>query len=143
MQTTPKSVLGLDMGGTRVGLAVASLEARLPRPLATLINDDALFENLKKVIVEENVTSLIVGLPRGMEGQSTPQTAEAEAFADVLKGHFNMPVYLQDEALTSQKAEEELATRGGDYKKSDIDALAAAYILDDWLADNKDLDETE
>ena len=139
MQTS-KSVLGLDMGGARVGVAVAGLEARLPRPLTTLKNDDSLFGNLKKVIVEEGAAALVVGLPRGLDGQSTAQTAAAETFADAVKHHFNMPVYLQDEALTSQKAETELAARG-EYKKSDIDALAAAFILEDWLAENKDLDE--
>jgi putative holliday junction resolvase len=137
---TNKSVLALDMGGARVGVALASLAARLPSPLTTLNNDSGLFGELKKIIVEEDVCALVVGLPRGLDGQFTAQTAEAEAFADEVKRRFNMPVYLQDEALTSQKAEDELARRG-EYKKSDIDALAAAFILEDWLGENKDLNE--
>jgi putative Holliday junction resolvase len=138
MAATPESVLGLDMGGKRIGVALASLEARLPNPLATLLNDENLIAELQKIILAENVSALVVGLPRGLEGQSTAQTAAAEAFASSLKEHFDLPVHLQDEALTSQKAEDELEARGAGYKKSDIDALAAAFILEDWLAENKE-----
>ena len=127
------------MGGKRIGVAAASLEARLPSPLATLNNDETFAEGLKAIIEQNNAIALVVGLPRGLEGQETPQTSQAEAFADRLKTDFDIPVYMQDEALTSQKAEEELAARGKDYKKSDIDALAASYILEDWLAQNGDL----
>lgn len=128
------SILGLDVGGKRVGVAVASLAARLPRPLVTLERSDGFFDELGDIIKTEGAEALVVGLPRGMEGQHTAQTGEAETFARSLGGRFGLPVHMQDEALTSKHAEAELEARGKPYVRGDIDALAATYILQDWLA---------
>ena len=76
----------------------------------------------------------MVGLPRGLDGQRTAQTEEVEAFARGLGERFGLPVHMQDEAVTSKQAEAELEARGKPYGKGDIDALAATYILQDWLA---------
>jgi putative Holliday junction resolvase len=63
MQITP-SILALDVGERRIGVAIASLEARLARPLTTLLHDDGLLAGLEKIIAEENVQLLVVGYPR-------------------------------------------------------------------------------
>ncbi len=134
MPATPSSILGLDVGGQRVGIAVASLEARLPRPLTTLTRDDSFFSRLYDIIVAEAVGELIVGLPRNLNGQATAQTESTKAFANDLGIHCKLPIHLQDEAVTSKQAETELKARGKAYQKGDIDALAATYILEDFLA---------
>lgn len=139
MPQPPNSIAALDVGSKRVGVAVTSLVARLPRPLLTLTRDDRLFEALEKIINEEAIGALVVGLPRGMQGQSTAQTATIEAFKAELRRHFSLPIMFQDEALTSNKAEAELEARGRPYAKSDIDALAATYILEDFLTEHADL----
>ena len=131
------SVLALDVGGKRVGLALASLVARLPSPFMTLTYDDNFFAALTKIIRSENVSQLVVGLPRGLEGQATSQTAEVKAFVEELRRQVSVPIDLQDEAVTSKQAEAELVARGKNYAKTDIDSLAANYILQDWLAENK------
>jgi putative pre-16S rRNA nuclease len=133
------SILGLDVGGKRVGVAVASLSARLPRPLVTLERNDGFFDELGDIIKAEDAEALVVGLPRGMEGQHTAQTDEVETFARSLSGHFGLPVHMQDEALTSKHAEAELEARGKPYVRGDIDALAATYILQDWLAGQQEV----
>ncbi len=130
------SVLALDVGSARIGVAVASLSARLPQPLTTLPNNDDVFDRLEAIVKDEGVTVLVVGLPRGLEGQSTGQTKDTTAFTEQLKSRFSLPVHLQDEALTSQQATAELEARGKDYKREDVDALAAVYILGDWLGEN-------
>ena len=135
MLTTHSSVLGLDVGARRIGVAVASLAARLPRPLTTLEFNDQFFTALNEIIKTEDADALIVGLPRNLEGQSTAQTGAVEAFVTQLREHSDLPVHMQDEALTSHKAETELEARGKPYQRSDIDALAATYILQDWLAE--------
>lgn len=134
MLTASKSVLGLDVGGKRVGVAVASLSARLPRPLTTLEQGDGFFDALGDIVGSEDAGAFVVGLPRGLEGQSTAQTLEAEAFAGSLRERFDLPVHMQDEALTTKHAEAELKSRGKPYVRADVDALAATYILQDWLA---------
>lgn len=133
MLTASKSVLGLDVGGKRIGVAVASMAARLPRPLATLEQGEGLLGSLEDLARSEDAGAFVVGLPRGLEGQRTAQTAEAEAFAETLRKKSGLPVHMQDEAVTSKQAEEELKKRGKPYGKGDIDALAATYILQDWL----------
>jgi putative Holliday junction resolvase len=127
------SVLSLDVGAKRVGVAVASFKARLPRPLTTLLHDEAIFQALDDIVEAEGVSTLVVGYPRGMQGQQTKQTDEIEEFCTELSRHFSIPIHLQDEALTSRQAEAELEDRGKPYSKGDIDALAATYILEDYL----------
>jgi len=133
MPTNNGSILDLDVGEKRIGLALASQIAKLPHPLVTLGNDDKFWTELRRLIAEETVEELVVGLPRGLDGQSTPQTAYAEHFASQLQAELDLPVHLQDEALTSTKAEQELQKRGKAYTKEDVDALSATYILEDYL----------
>ena len=78
-------------------------------------------------------------MPRGLDGQRTEQTIYTENFVQELKSHLKLPVYTQDEAVTSRKAEEELTKRGKQYTKEDIDSLAATYILDDFLQEKANL----
>lgn len=127
------------MGEQRVGVAVASLAARLPRPLVTLKRDDIFFKELQRIIKTENAEALAVGLPRSLDGQHTAQTRAVEAFASELHDHFELPIHFQDEAVTSKQAEAELEARGKPYARGDIDALAATYILEDFLAGHREL----
>lgn len=139
MPTTSNSVLALDVGSRRVGVAIGSFSARLPRPLTTLLQGDNFLSDLKQLIEEESVTDLVIGLPRGLQGQDTEQTIAIATFAKEIKHELGLPVHFQDEAVTSKQAESELHARGKTYDKSDIDALAATYILEDWFAGHKDL----
>ncbi len=134
MAPAPSSVLGLDVGAQRIGIAAASLAAGLARPLTALRHDDGFMTALRKLIEAENAQVLVVGLPRGLDGQHTDQTRAVETFTDELRRSCGLPVHLQDEAVTSKQAEAELEARGKPYERGDIDALAATYILEDWLA---------
>lgn len=127
------TILGLDVGGVRVGVAIARRDVRIARPLDTLEQGPDIFERLKALADEHEASLFVVGWPRGMQGQSTKQTEVAEDFASQLRESSGMPVVLQDEALTSQRAETELQSRGKPFAKGDVDALAATYILDDYL----------
>lgn len=133
LQPAGNNYLALDVGDARVGVAFAHKVARLPRPLITLKNNETVWDELNRVIVSEGVGTVVVGLPRNLSGDDTSQTEKAKVFAKKLKERYDIPVLLQDEALTSRKAEEELKRRGH-YEKGDIDALAATYILEDYLA---------
>ena len=77
---------------------------------------------------------MVVGLPRNMHDQDTAQTAYVRRFAEGLRREIRtIAVEFQDEAETSRKAESELMARKKPYTKGDIDALAATYILQDYL----------
>ncbi len=136
MDQTPSSIIALDIGEKRIGVAVASTIARLARPLITLILDENFFTNLVEIISREDVSEIVVGMPRNLDGQPTSQTFFVETFVNELQQHTSLPIQFQDEAVTSRLAQEELEARGKTYAKADIDALAATYILQDYLDEN-------
>ena len=140
MQTNrPNSILALDVGERRIGVALADVRVRIPAPLATLQRGESTFHEIQELIDKHAVVILVVGLPRGLDGQHTAQTMAVEEFKSNLERTLSIPVRWQDEALTSRKAEEELTERGKPYKKEDIDALSATYILDDFLIDHPEV----
>lgn len=128
------TVLALDVGAKRIGVAMARVDVGIASPLMTITNDASVWQQLQALVSEQAVGALVVGLPRGLDGQETAQTREAKAFMAQLRAHLSLPVHAQDEAATSLKAEEELRARKKPYTKADIDALAATYILEDYLA---------
>ena len=130
------TIAALDVGQQRIGVALASVAAGIAHPFVTLQHDDQIVRQLQTLLSEQEVVALIVGLPRGLDGQETAQTRTVEAFAADLKKQIDIPLYWQDEAVTSRKAEAELEQRGKPYAKGDIDALAATYILEDFLRDH-------
>jgi putative Holliday junction resolvase len=129
--------LSLDVGDKRIGLAMTNSIARLPQPYATLNVDEGIIDSLKTIINKEQINVLVIGLPRGMDSQETEQSKKTRQFYNDIKNRFNIEVHLIDEAGTSLKAKSELESRGKNYVKSDIDSLAATYILEDYLNENK------
>jgi putative Holliday junction resolvase len=134
MAVNPNNILALDVGSVRIGVALANGIARLPQAFKTLDATSDVVTELRQIIADEQVGVLVVGLPRNLDGQETAQTASVRSFVKNLE-QFELPIHFQDEALTSRKAEAELEARGKVYTKGDIDALAATYILEEWLGD--------
>lgn len=130
------SILALDVGERRIGVARASLDVPFPGPLTTLDKPETFVDDVVALVDSEDAGALVIGLPRNLSGQDTAQTAAVRAFAGRLEGRLQVPVYWTDEAVTSAKAEEELRSRGKPYAKGDIDALAATYILDDFIREH-------
>lgn len=130
------TILALDVGGVRIGLALASKQARIASPHGFIANDVQATQALRKLCQEKGVTQLVIGLPRGLEGQRTGQTVAVEEYGADIAQSLGLPLAWQDEAVTSVRAEEELEHRGKPYEKGDIDALAATYILEDYLHGN-------
>lgn len=128
------TLLAMDVGNKRVGLAVASSFARLPRPLPTLVRNDHFWRELKKLTTDEGIEQIIVGLPKSLDGSKTAQTVSTLDFVRELKSYTDLPIALHNEALTSWKAETELDIVGRPYAKGAVDALAAVYILEDYLS---------
>jgi putative holliday junction resolvase len=138
-QATPSTILALDIGARRVGVARASTMARLPSTLTTLLRSASTADDIKKLMRAEGASILVVGLPRGLNGQHTAQTEAVQAFGRELEQVVGVPLQWQDEAVTSRKAEAELESRGKPYQKGDIDALSAVYILEDFLRDHPEV----
>lgn len=128
-------VLALDVGERRIGVALASRIARLPAPYGFIDRSktEDVIKDIQKIVTEQEVDTIVVGLPRGLEGQESAQTQSVRSFAAAIEKNIKLPIVMQDEAVTSVEAENRLKNRGKPYSKGDIDAEAAAMILDDYL----------
>ena len=129
-----KQYLALDVGAARIGVALANDVARIASPLPVLANDGSFCSKLRDLTSEHHISQIVVGWPRGLDGQETEQTRYVENFISKLD-LCGVPVVRQDEALTSVQAEAELKKSGKNFTKGDIDSLSAVYILEDFLAE--------
>lgn len=127
------SVLGIDVGERRIGVALASLQAKLASPLTIIDAGAEPVAKIQNLVDETGSSRVVVGLPRNLNGEDTAQTSSVREFAGILSEKLSVPVVLQDEAVTSVEAENRLKARGKPYDKGDIDAEAAAIILQDYL----------
>jgi len=134
-----RNFLSLDVGKVRIGLATANSISKLPSPVTTLPNDQDFLVELNKLISENQINELVVGLPKSLEGNDTDQTIWLREFYENLKTKLDIPIHLENEALSSVRAETELKNIGRVYSKEDVDALAACFILDDFIKNNPEL----
>lgn len=139
MQNHNARIVALDVGEKRIGVATANVVARLASPLKTLDVGKDIHDQIKQLLAEQTAIALVVGLPRNLQGNDTAQTKATEAFVEELRQQISIPVYWQDEALTSHLSEQDLQASGNTYQKGDIDALAATYILEDFLASKQEI----
>jgi putative Holliday junction resolvase len=122
-------ILGIDYGAARIGLATADDDTKLATPHGA-VNSAGLTAFIKN---EGPFDTIVVGLPRGLDGQDTPQTLAVRHFTDDVLGPLGIEPVFQDEAGTSGVAESRLKEAGKPYTKPDIDAEAASIILQDYL----------
>ena len=135
--------MGLDVGEKRIGIAISDATATLARPVGVLkaagLNANTVTlvsaEIARLAAEDDPVSSIVVGLPRRLDGSSSDMTPRVERFAADLGTRTGLPVVLQDERLTSREAESRLAVREKDWRvrKERLDAAAAAIILQDYL----------
>ena len=127
--------LAIDYGNKRTGLAICDQGETIVSPLAVIPSGKDLVNKILEVIKKENIEAVVVGLPLNMDDSKGSQAQIAMKFAEQLKTNLQIPLYLQDERLSSFAAEEKLApaqyTRAK--KKERLDAIAAAEILELFL----------
>ena len=133
-------VLALDIGRKRIGLAISDPSGLLARPLTTIPGGaDAVVRVTGAIAAlaaeEDGVAEIVVGLPRRLNGEPSPETAVVTAFIEQLRQRLEIPVATEDERLSSREAESRLAVREKDWRKrkQQLDAAAAAVILQDYL----------
>ena len=127
-----KSYVCLDVGEKRIGVAVADSSVRIAVPFQTIEVDGTEIEKIAEIVVREDADTIVVGYPRNQSGESTAQTNYVELFAQRLEDIVPTIVF-QDESLTSVMAENRLKSYNKPYSKGDIDALAAAITLTDYM----------
>jgi len=133
----PKSInaVCLDIGEKRIGVAVGDSDIKIAVPLDTIEVDGSEIEAIAEILLGEKADILVIGYPRNQSGEPTDQSKVVEEFAGRLNDIASKIVF-QDESLTSVLAEQQLQGYGRPYKKADVDAQAAAIILQDYLEAN-------
>lgn len=127
------TLLALDVGSRRIGLARADTGTKIAFPVGTLSVDGLELEHLGQIIAEIEPMAIVVGYPRNQSGEPTAQTESILAFTERLRTLWSGEVIFQDESLTSVIAEQRLQQRGSKYEKADIDSEAAAIVLQDYI----------
>ena len=129
-------ILGIDYGDSRVGLALSDPTKTIASPYQTISNEgeELLLQKLKNIISEKDIECLVLGLPIGLNGKDTQQTKKVRKFAVAIHV-MKLPVYLQDERLSSQSAAKSLIEQNikTGRNKHLVDERAAAIFLQQYL----------
>ncbi len=130
------TLLAFDFGERRIGVAVGETATRIASPLTTLEGAAAApkLEAVERLVREWQPVAFVVGLPKHADGSPHAVAALATKFARRIAQRHRLPVFCVDETLTSATAEAALReTRTRRSRSGDVDALAAALILQSYL----------
>lgn len=130
-------LLGVDTGAVRVGLAVCDPDRIIASPLATYERRDESrdAEYFRRVVADEKIGGLVVGLPVRADGTDGPKAIEARAFGAWLARVTGLPVWYQDERFSTVEAEGHLWRAGLTHRrrKERRDRVAAQVFLQAYL----------
>lgn len=136
--SSPRSrTLGLDVGERRIGVAVADELGMIASPAGVVQRGEGDLQRVLESVATHKARLVVIGLPTGMSGREGPQAATVRAFAESLAvaGGDALEIVFWDERLTSTMAERALQAKGRkrDRRSGEIDAMAAAFILQGYL----------
>jgi putative Holliday junction resolvase len=129
-------VIGIDHGDARIGVAVSDELGMLAHPVETItVKDTDPVARITQLVAEKNASTVVIGLPKNMDGTSGPAAEKVRAVAEKLRAAVTVPVRLWDERLTTVAAQRALHEAGRNAKQSRavIDQAAAQIILQGWL----------
>jgi putative Holliday junction resolvase len=128
-------VLGIDYGDARIGIAMSDETRFLASPLTTVMSGRDAATEVATLIDENQVDTVVIGLPLNMDGSEGTAVEKARAFSEKLKKLTSVPIIEMDERLTTVTAHENLRAAGldGRKRKHVVDMAAAQIILQDWL----------
>lgn len=129
------SIIGIDYGAKKIGLAVSSPDRVISLPLALIENNNKVFDEILSSIRSKKTVGLVLGLPVNMDGSESPSSEKIYQFAKKISEKTNLPIYLQDERRTSRAADSLLLIAGFSRKKRNAldDSIAASLILETCL----------
>lgn len=129
--------LGFDFGYRRIGVAVGQAITASARPLTTVKANQGQpdWHTITKLIKQWHPAELVVGLPTTIDNRSQYTTEPAKQFASRLQQTYGLPVHMVDERLTTKEARANIFDSGGykQLKNAEVDAYAAALILEQWI----------
>lgn len=146
MEEKSGRILALDLGDRRIGMAISDPLRHTAGPLMTLerVSRSRDMERIREVIAEQEVATIVVGMPLDMDGTRGPRARMAGLFIDRVRGATRIPVFEWDERLTTVQAERVLieGNMRRERRREVIDQVAAVIILQSYL-DARRCDSTE
>ncbi len=129
-------LLGIDHGESRIGLAISDELGSFAHPYRTLSAGAGVIDEIRVIVEREQITAIVVGMPKNMNGTLGPSAAKARSFGEQLA--LVMPtinILFWDERLTTQEAQRALHAAGKNTKQSKkmIDQVAAQILLQNYL----------
>jgi putative Holliday junction resolvase len=132
--------LCIDLGDKRTGLAVCDDAEIIASPIGVIEGRGDLYNKITEAVKQYQPQGLVLGLPLNMDGSEGDRAAGVRKFAAQLGEKIKLPLFFQDERLSSFSAQNRLSQTGLTHKKKKgkIDAIAAAEILKEFIASRKD-----
>ena len=131
-------IMGVDYGDARTGIAISDLLCTIVGSTAVIHSRNFLktLEQVVQLAGEKEVTEIVVGLPKNMDGSEGARAEVCREFAAQLEAASGLPVKLWDERRTTVEAHNILSEHNyhGKKRKNTVDAVAASLILEGYLA---------
>jgi len=128
-------IMAIDFGEKRIGIALTDPLRIFAKPFVVVPNTESTFDDINKIIRDQMVGEIILGLPQNLQGEDTQKTLEVRAFKEELASHTDLPITFWDESYTTADARKLLIKQG--YSIQDarkvIDKVAASFILKHYL----------
>lgn len=131
-------IMAIDYGDARTGIAISDLLGSIVGSTTVIHsrNTERTIDDICRLVQQEGVQQLVVGLPRNMDGTEGTRAQLCREFADKLAQRTGLPVQLWDERRTTVEAHNILSAHNyhGKKRKNTVDAVAASLILEGYLA---------
>lgn len=129
-----KSLIAIDYGIKKLGIAISTPDHKIAMPFKLITEDNAKrkIDILVNLIKEQNICAIVIGIPYHMDGSSSEQTLVVQKFIKKLSNQIDLPIFLQDERLTTKAANVFLKNFGLNRKRRNMqdDLVAASMILE-------------
>ena len=130
-------ILALDHGSRRIGVAISDETQTIAQPLEFIPAEPltGVLARLNEIVQQQNVSLILLGMPRNMDGTYGPAAMKAKEFQEMLSKEISVPLRAWDERLTSVMANRSLIQAGvrRQKRKEKVDKTAAAILLQSYL----------
>ncbi|MGV2432501.1 MAG UNVERIFIED_CONTAM: Holliday junction resolvase RuvX [Rickettsiaceae bacterium] len=127
-------IISIDYGAKKIGVAISDPDKKIAMPLEVKIiqNTKEKIDYILSLVKKYNASGIVIGLPVNMDGTSSDQSKIIENFVETLSPEINIPIFLQDERLSTSAAHSMLKSFGMKRKDRDEvdDKVAASFILE-------------
>ncbi len=131
-------IMAIDYGEKRIGIALSDPMRMFAKPFTVIPNSENYLQEIAKIVDEENVQKIILGLPLNLKGEDSQKTKEVRAEFKKFEKYFSIPIILWDERFTTVEANNILKKQKYSVKdaRKVVDKLAASLILKSYLESN-------